>query len=289
DLLELVGRRPVVGDGHLQRNVGARCPVPVLRVGQRCVVHMQRAHLRLVTVDGGQLGVGLRDLTGTTTCRAGHDGGERERGEAELHPALTGTAGHTGILSCPASLRQQDYLGVRAGRTPAVTPPAHSPQWTVTPSTFGPRHYLREHTDRGFVNPHHGPDQGADLRRRTRGAIEGAVARANMEEAKGAEDTWFSRSERPSSTRTTVQHSSKRSRLASSKARRSNTSFSRSLKVILRCASPPTTPRSSVCVMSSARTGSIAYSMCCVLPTPKSQPTGLVGTRPTWRSSPPAM
>src|SRR5690606_20233615 len=55
------------------------------------------------------------------TGRACQRGGESDRGEAELHPAPTGTAGHTGILSCPASLRWQDYpVGRNTGTRPAA-------------------------------------------------------------------------------------------------------------------------------------------------------------------------
>ena len=53
--------------------------------------------------------------------------------------------------------------------------------------------------------------------------------------------------------------------------------------------SPQTTPRSSAFGTSSAKRVSTGSSMFCALRTPRSRPTGPGGTRPTSRSSPPAM
>ena len=62
--------------------------------------------------------------------------------------------------------------------------------------------------------------QPPDLRRRPGRARVRRRDVLTLESAKGAEDTWFSRSERPSSTRTTVPRSSRRSRLGRSRARK---------------------------------------------------------------------
>src|SRR6478609_7805085 len=65
--------------------------------------------------------------------------------------------------------------------------------------------------------------QGPDLQRHRMPTASPSARRVNLVPAKGARDTWFSRSERPLSTRTTVPLSSRRSKPGRSRDRHVST------------------------------------------------------------------
>ena len=91
-----------------------------------------------------------------------------------------------------------------------------------------------------LVKPPPAPVCGPDLRKRPAQRVSSASGRVILEGAKGVTHTWFSRSARPSSTRTTGPLSSRRSRPAPSRARRRSTWSSRSPRAISPCGFPPT-------------------------------------------------